>query len=331
MIHGPWTTSLGPTARAPLSDFWRRRILSLPTARAAAEKPGLNAIATILIATMTGLGTPSLSFSSRATWNQDRLSAEVRSENGPEQVGDALKSLRVVCTDEYQQPVAGAVVSLVRVRKKGLLRVMETVQERTTGARGSVEFSSKEGLTIVDPSGYELRVHAKGYDDSRHAIDLASTPEKPQRLELTSAEPLQGIVVDSEGNPIAGAHIWLDGTPASGARVAADEAGRFSLRNLSFTTDGQRSLSLDLTHVDEVNIGEGPLEGPWKKVSRRKLLAVHPGYRPAIVSVLPGHRVIQIQLQPEPPSRRRRMLRQPTVELVSSQVTQDATPVKETD
>jgi hypothetical protein len=130
-------------------------------------------------------------------------------------------------------------------------------------------------------TGTQILAAKRGYLPARY--DLAANAAEPITVVL-EGEPLRisGLVVDRDGSPIPGAHVWTrDGEPvvrpnrdgarfleeiigpggdaeASGRHQQTDEEGRFTLSGLlprSYTLFALRSETMEVTNLDAVLAG----------------------------------------------------------------------------
>lgn len=138
------------------------------------------------------------------------------------------------------------------------------VRHARTNAAGEFTFSD------VSAGPAEVRVRAEGYAPEERAVTIeARRGERPTelaRFELAEEGLVEGVVVDEEGKPVAGARV-AEGTmptylPASGTpsgMVVTDARGRFRLGGLPEGEVALEAYAADVGHAreDGVRVSRG--------------------------------------------------------------------------
>jgi protocatechuate 3,4-dioxygenase beta subunit len=149
---------------------------------------------------------------------------------------DVDNRVRVVVLDENAEPIRGAEVTASTVFYGALLTLahMEkqpggSVLRATTDANGEVEFER------IPPAAYDIFAVADGYSFRvRQRLTIQRDTKTRYEIRLEPGLTIAGQVVDTEGNPLAGARVgglrWNEFT--SVPAVDCDEEGRFVLKGV---------------------------------------------------------------------------------------------------
>jgi hypothetical protein len=149
------------------------------------------------------------------------------------------RALSVRIVDEMGQPISGATI-IAKFKATPLPPVVSGVHEPVQWPEGTAKGSDREGRFLsprgLDPDGeYQPHVVARGFLEE-------STPWKKMEKEdtlafgdvvLTRSQPLEGVVVDRKGKPVAGAKVVRRDDRLT-AESTTDEAGQFRLESTFF-------------------------------------------------------------------------------------------------
>ncbi|RKG82225.1 carboxypeptidase regulatory-like domain-containing protein [Corallococcus sp. CA049B] len=153
--------------------------------------------------------------------------------------------------DEQHRPLAG-----VRLRVKGQQLGGQPVPEVLTDEAGRYRLGPLLERSV------DLLLQREHYLDRRETVLLGGAPQGPWDFTLMRAMLVEGQVVDTEGLPLAGAHVKLDMTHGTPGRiwdladlmepvVESDAAGHFTVdsanagpNQLSVTAQGFRAVKL---------------------------------------------------------------------------------------
>ena len=170
-------------------------------------------------------------------------------------------------TDSAGQPVAGADISAQPRATESITGMIAIWPPDATSAdNGSFRMS---GIVYGNP--YRLTIRAAGFASS--AIELPpyepGAAAGPVRIRLTNGRQARGRVVDTDGNPVAGAEVKLTWPEQKQSRfasllredateaVATNEQGAF---RIAAVNTGEYNLSV--SHAEHVSPGALPVEVP---------------------------------------------------------------------
>ena len=177
--------------------------------------------------------------------------------------GEDLSAAPVAVTVETGEPIAVSIV-LEPLCELSVTVTDAKTYKRLSGARimlqardgGAVEqlFTDENGVAVIRlPAGDYMiaNVGADGYlsTDSQHFVTLAGGQGQETELNLDPAEFVRGVVVDPDGNPVAGAHVEV-GPGGYHPGLRTDENGRFKA-GWSFDASGRRGAPFVVARVPE--------------------------------------------------------------------------------
>ena len=170
-------------------------------------------------------------------------------------------------TDSAGQPVAGADIS---AQPRATESITDMIAIRPQGAT-SADNGSFRMAGIVYGRPYRLTIRAPGFAGS--AIDLPpyepGAAVSPVRIRLTNGRQARGRVVDTDGNPVAGAEVklkWSEQKPSRFASlrrtdateaVATNEQGAFRIAAVN-----TGKYDVNVSHMEYVSPGALPVEVP---------------------------------------------------------------------
>ncbi|MCY3971159.1 MAG: carboxypeptidase regulatory-like domain-containing protein, partial [Acidobacteria bacterium] len=170
-------------------------------------------------------------------------------------------------TDAADQPIAGASISAQPRATESITSMIAIRPQRATSADdGSFRMAG-----IVYDNPYRLTIRAKGF--ASFAIDLPpyepGATAGPVRIRLPEGRPARGRVVDTDGNPVAGAEVTLRWPEQKRPRFASrrdtdatepvetDAQGAFVIATVKTGEYGLR-----VSHAEYVSPGDLPIEVP---------------------------------------------------------------------
>ena len=178
----------------------------------------------------------------------DKGRAEPRLDDGklvvevtlPEPDPKAFGDLSGKVVDVSGQPVAGALVALIRVEEhSGSGMSAEDGHDVTTDARGAFRLRSiPRASSTGKPLMIQLAVTKEGYAgiDTKRIVfqpGVGNATQVAETVTLTPGVSVSGTVVDPNGKPLAGAWIEPGGSYANRSQFTkTDDVGRFTVRDL---------------------------------------------------------------------------------------------------
>jgi hypothetical protein len=140
-------------------------------------------------------------------------------------VMDAGASVSGRVLDPDGRPVPGATVLALPVLLEDLIQDSQRIKPATTDAQGRFTI----GGLLPGRLGLYASVHGKGR--TREQVNLEPGEQRTGVvLSLTATTLLEGVVLDDEGRPVAGAEVWAQSTGDETMRAALPDmlAGDFS-------------------------------------------------------------------------------------------------------
>ena len=202
------------------------------------------------------------------------VSTEVNAAASEHGVGeDVAVSLRPAAplygfvTDSADRPVAGAHISAQPPATESITDMIAIRPQRAVSA----EDGAFRMAGIVYNKPYRLTIRAPGFAGS--AIELPpyepGAAAGPVRIRLTNGRQARGRVVDTDGNPVAGAEVkltWPEQKPSRFASlrrtdateaVATNEQGAFRIAAVN-----TGKYDVNVSHTEYVSPGDLPVEVP---------------------------------------------------------------------
>jgi hypothetical protein len=148
-----------------------------------------------------------------------RIDGEVRLSRSRRHVVQVL--------DALDRPVAGA---LVGARSSRTCGHMPDQRLAVSDAHGLATLADL-GPAGADPDamGWELWVAAPSIQGDYHDVTLSAFPGPPQVLRHLPSRPIEGVVVDTAGEPVAGAHVGTHDGGHRGPWCTSGADGSFRL------------------------------------------------------------------------------------------------------
>ena len=148
---------------------------------------------------------------------------------GPEGIEIRLQRAQNVVVevrDALDRPVSGATVGVRNSRSCGHMNDQRIAVSGLDGM-AVIPGLCAEGDWAVNP-GWECCVVADGIELDYHDLVVPTRPSPPQILRHLPSRPIVGVILDSTGRPLSGAHVG-GGSFHRGPWTLTDSEGRFRL------------------------------------------------------------------------------------------------------